>query len=76
MDDDEIARAGKARKGSPFLNAKQAAYYLGLQPKTLANMRWQGAGPPYRRHGGHIRYHIDELEQWSRENGRKGGGDA
>lgn len=72
MDDDENIRAGKARKGSPFLTAKQAAYFLGLQVKTLRNMRWKGKGPPFRRHGGHVRYHIDELEQWSRETGRKG----
>lgn len=72
MDDDENSRASQARKGSPFLTAKQAAYFLGLQVKTLTNMRWKGKGPPYRRHGGQVRYHIDELEQWSRENGRKG----
>lgn len=66
MDDDAFDRAGKARKGSPFLSAKQAAHYLGIQAKTLANMRWRGDGPSYRRHGGQVRYHIDELDQWSR----------
>jgi hypothetical protein len=71
-DDDEIARATRARKGSPFLTAKQAAFFLGLQVKTLTNMRWRGNGPPFRRHGGQVRYHIDELEQWSRTNRRKG----
>ncbi len=76
MDDDENSRASKARKGSPFLTPKQAAYFLGLQAKTLANMRWRGEGPPFRRHGGQVRYHIDELEAWSRRNGRKGGRDA
>jgi len=66
MDDDEFGRAGKARKGSPFLTAKQAAHYLGMQVKTLANMRWRGEGPRYRRHGGQVRYHIDDLDEWSR----------
>ncbi len=76
MDDDENTRASKARKGSPFLTAKQAAHFLGLQTKTLANMRWRREGPPFRRHGGQVRYHIDDLEEWSRHNGRTGGRDA
>lgn len=66
MNDDAFDRAGKARKGSPFLNAKQAAHYLGMQAKTLANMRWRGEGPRYRRHGGRVNYHIDDLDDWSR----------
>ena len=28
--DDEIARASRARKGTPFLSTEQAAFYLGL----------------------------------------------
>ncbi len=70
MDDDDHIRASQARKGSPFLTAKQAAFFLGLQVKTLTNMRWKGKGPAYRRHGGQVRYHISDLEQWSRDNGR------
>ncbi|SHL52261.1 DNA binding domain-containing protein, excisionase family [Sphingobium sp. YR657] len=70
MEDDENIRASKARKGSPFLTAKQAAHYLGLGAKTLANMRSLGEGPHYRRHGGHIRYHIDDLDRWSLERAR------
>lgn len=75
-DEDDIDRAGRARKGSPFLNSKQAAHFLGLQAKTLANMRWQGEGPPYRRHGGQVCYHIADLEAWSLENSRRGKRDA
>lgn len=63
--DDTYERAGRARKGSPFLSTQQAAHYLGLRPKTLANMRWRGAGPRYRHHGGRVHYHIDDLEAWS-----------
>ncbi|ODU68446.1 MAG: hypothetical protein ABT11_16775 [Novosphingobium sp. SCN 66-18] len=78
--DDDFDRAGKARKVSPFLPVKQAAHYLGLAAKTLANLRSRGEGPPFRRHGGQVRYHINDLEEWSRTNGRKprknGGGDA
>lgn len=67
-EDDEVGRAVKARRGSPFLSAKQAAHYLGLQAQTLANMRWRGEGPSYRRHGGRITYHINDLDEWSRLN--------
>lgn len=80
MEDDDSDRACKARKVSPFLTAKQAAHYLGLSAKTLANMRWRGEGPPHRRHSGQIRYHINDLEEWSRSTGRRslsdGGRDA
>ena len=80
MEDDDFDRAGKARKVSPFLTAKQAAHYLGLAAKTLANLRYRGEGPPHRRHSGQIRYHINDLEEWSRSTGRtprnEGGRDA
>jgi hypothetical protein len=50
---------------SPYLNAAEAARYLRLKKRTLDNMRWLGTGPKYRKHGGRICYHIDELEAWS-----------
>ena len=71
MDDDDIVRARRARTASPFLDTKQAGHYLGLSPKTLANMRWHGIGPTFRRHGRFIRYHIDDLDLWSSRNKRK-----
>lgn len=74
MDDDEAARAARAAKGTPFLNPKQAAFYLGLSVRTLQEYRTAGAGPLFRRHSRHIRYHIDDLEAWSR--GTSGGRDA
>jgi hypothetical protein len=58
-------RAIEARKISPFLSSKEAAFYLGLQPHTLIRMRSRGDSPKYRRHGRHIFYHIDDLEIWS-----------
>lgn len=79
-DDDSNARAARARKGSPFLNTAQAAFYIGLNWRTLEQMRWKGIGPRFRRHGRFIRYHIDDLDQWSRTNGQTppatGGRDA
>jgi hypothetical protein len=31
----------------------------------LDNLRWDKKGPAYRKHGGKIRYHIDDLASWS-----------
>jgi excisionase family DNA binding protein len=65
MDDDNVARATNARRGSPFLNTDQAAHYVGLSPRTLEKMRAFGGGPEFRRHGRQVRYHIDDLDAWS-----------
>jgi helix-turn-helix protein len=64
--EDEIARAARAKKGSPFLSTEQAAFYLGLSPRKMQVMRGTGTGPPYRRHSRYVRYHIDDLDNWSR----------
>lgn len=64
--DDENARAARARKGSPFLSTEQAAFYLGLSPRKLQAMRSAGEGPRFRRHSRYVRYHIDDLDLWSR----------
>ncbi|MEM6411959.1 MAG: helix-turn-helix domain-containing protein [Pseudomonadota bacterium] len=56
-------------KRSPFLNVEEAADYLGLTRSTLDHYRWAGGGPEYRKHGGRVLYHVDELNVWS-ENGR------
>ena len=69
MDDtaqNTVLRAAKARKGSPFLTTKEAAFYLGLKPHTLVKMRMQLRGPNHRSHGRYIFYHIDDLEAWSK----------
>ncbi len=63
---DTTIRAARAKKGSPFLSTKEAAFYLGLKPNTLAKMRMQKRGPAYRQHGRYIFYHIDDLETWSK----------
>jgi hypothetical protein len=66
MMDDDIARAARAKKGSPFLSTEQAAFYLGLSARKLQAMRADGAGPGFRRHSRYIRYHIDDLDAWSK----------
>ena len=45
----------------PFLTAEEAAVFLGLQKRTLDNMRWKGTGPRYRKHGTRVFYHPDDL---------------
>lgn len=67
--DDDIARAARAKKGSPFLSTEQAAFYLGLSARKLQAMRASGSGPRFRRHSRYVRYHIDDLDAWSRQSG-------
>lgn len=69
--DDEIARAARAKKGCPFLNTEQAAFYLGLSPRKLQAMRAAGEGPPFRRHSRYVRYHVDDLDRWSEGSARR-----
>lgn len=64
--DDDIARAARAKKGSPFLSTEQAAFYLGLSARKLQAMRGAGIGPGFRRHSRYVRYHIDDLDAWSK----------
>lgn len=64
--DDENTRAARARKGTPFLTTDQAAFYLGLSARKLQQMRKEGTGPLFRRHSRYVRYHIDDLDDWSR----------
>lgn len=64
--DDDIARAARAKKGSPFLSTEQAAFYLGLSARKLQQMRATETGPSFRRHSRYVRYHIDDLDAWSK----------
>jgi hypothetical protein len=50
---------------NPFLNVREAGDFLRLKRRTLDNMRWMGTGSTFRKHGGRIFYHIDELKEWS-----------
>ena len=73
MEDDANGRAARARMGSPFLNTAQAAHYIGVHMRTFERMRQQDSGPRFRRHGRFIRYHIDDLDDWSRSSGQPRG---
>ena len=59
------------RPPSPFLTVKEAAHFLRLQPRTLDDMRCQGTGPKFRKHGGRIVYHLDDLIEWSERSRRR-----
>jgi hypothetical protein len=67
--DDDIARASRAKKGTPFLSTEQAAFYLGLSARKMQAMRGAGSGPRFRRHSRYVRYHIDDLDSWSETSG-------
>jgi excisionase family DNA binding protein len=55
----------------PFLNTKEAAAWLRLTKNTLEKMRVQGTGPAYRKHGRYVRYHIEDLVDYSNASKRK-----
>mgnify|MGYP000135558618 CR=1 FL=1 len=55
----------KQKRESPFLLPEEAAAYLRLSASTMKRLRIDGGGPPYRKHMGHVVYHIDDLEKWS-----------
>jgi len=71
--DDAIARADRAKRGSPFLNTDQAAAYLKLSSRSLKRLRKSGTGPEFRRHSRPIEYHIDDLDAWSAAHKSRGG---
>ncbi|MEZ5897211.1 MAG: helix-turn-helix domain-containing protein [Parvularculaceae bacterium] len=50
---------------SPFYSAEEAALYLRISRRSLEHFRCDGGGPAYRKHGGTIVYHVDDLERWS-----------
>jgi hypothetical protein len=52
---------------SIFLTIAETAEIMRIKPRTLDNLRWRGEGPPFRRHGGRIVYHRDELFAWSEQ---------
>lgn len=64
--DDDITRANRAKRGSPFLNTDQAAAYLKISGRLLKRLRRAGTGPLFRRHSRFVHYHIDDLDAWSK----------
>ena len=71
QDDSDIDRAGRAKRGSPFLSTDQAAAYLKISGRLLKRLRVNGEGPVFRRHCRFVQYHIDDLDAWSRAQSAK-----
>lgn len=69
MGSDDNPRAARRGLSRPFLNTRQASHWIGLSVRYLERMRVRGEGPPFRRHGRFVFYHIDDLEAWSRSTG-------
>ena len=59
------------QRKSPLLTTAEAAEFLRLKKHTLENMRWQGTGPPFRKHGGRVFYHRAEIREWSEQARRR-----
>ena len=55
----------------PLLTTEEAAALLRLKAHTLENMRSQGIGPPFRKHGGGVFFYRKELFQWSERTRRQ-----
>ncbi len=51
---------------TPFMGLEDAASYLCMKPGTLKNLRFRGTGPAYRKHGGIVVYHREDLDDWSK----------
>ncbi len=67
---------GKKEAEPPFLNTVEAAAWLRLTKNTLEKMRVQGRGPIYRKHGRYVRYHIEDLVDYSAANKRSSTSDV
>lgn len=59
------------RRRQQLLTTTEAAEELRLKKHTLENMRWQGTGPPFRKHGGRVFYHRADLKKWSEQTRRR-----
>lgn len=56
---------------SLLLTTREAAERLRLSKRTLDNMRGHGTGPPFRKIGGRVFYHLDDLKGWLDEMRRR-----
>jgi hypothetical protein len=58
----EVEMAGQRK--SPLRTTAETAEFFRVKKHTLENMRWQGTGPPFRKIGGRVFYHIADLKKW------------
>ena len=50
----------------PLLGNTEAAEYLGINPRTLANRRCRGEGPDFAKIGHHVKYPKSALDRYIR----------
>ncbi len=48
-----------------YLDADDAARWLGISSGTLQNLRVAGIGPAYEKARHRVRYRVADLEEWS-----------
>jgi len=53
-----------------FLDTANAGELLRISPRTLEGLRVRGGGPPFRKHGGRVRYCLADLIEWSEQSRR------
>lgn len=55
-----------------LLTPAEAGEYLGgIRTNTLANWRWRGGGPFYRKIGGRVRYAVSDLDKFIEDGKRR-----
>lgn len=75
--DNKLQQEHRCAVGNPAnisdraLTAKDAAHLTGFAPKTLANWRTTGGGPPFVTVGRSIRYMESSTLQWLRDRERR-----
>jgi predicted site-specific integrase-resolvase len=60
----------------PALREQEAANYIGVAPKTLANWRVSGFGPAFVKLGGAVRYLRGDLDSFIKQNRRRSTSDG
>jgi hypothetical protein len=64
--DDHVERPRIRVTPAGLADPQNAAVFLGLKVKTLANWRSEGRGPPWVKIGGRVRYPFDGLQKAAR----------
>jgi excisionase family DNA binding protein len=66
---DVLEQQAPSAEPSPLWTTEQTAQYLGVDPRTIANLRKRGF--PFRRVGDVVRFDKAEVDAWTREQAGK-----
>ena len=66
----EVRRGDSGPPRIPLLSPVELASYLGLPVATIYRWRTYGEGPPGFRVGRHVRYRLEDIDQWLDEKRR------